>query len=149
MNKKSDSVRVVDIARPSEASTCSLPEFSAHVQAGFPSPADDYIERQLDLHELMVAHPAATFFVRVQGDSMRDAGIQSGDILVVDRSVEAVSGKIVVAVIDGEFTVKRFVISSDGPYLLPENSAYPKLKIEENTEFQIWGVVQYVIHKTV
>ncbi|MDA0859295.1 MAG: translesion error-prone DNA polymerase V autoproteolytic subunit, partial [Verrucomicrobia bacterium] len=86
----------------------SLPLFSARVQAGFPSPADDHLERSIDLNEELIRNPAATFFVRVKGESMQDAGIASGDILVVDRSLAPTDRKIVVAMIDGEFTVKRF-----------------------------------------
>lgn len=140
-------LKVVEISRAAEAAPAPLPAFSSSVQAGFPSPADDYVERQLDLNELMVQHPAATFFVRVEGESMRDAGIHTGDILVVDRSVEASSGKIVVAVVNGEFTVKRFTTDASGAYLVPENPEFPKLKLDEDSEFQIWGVVMYVIHR--
>lgn len=140
-------LKIVEISRAAESAPAPLPAFGSTVQAGFPSPADDYIERQLDLNELMVQHPAATFFVRVEGESMRDAGIHTGDILVVDRSVEAKNGKIVVAVVNGEFTVKRFTTDATGAYLVPENPDFPKLKIDENSEFQIWGVVMYVIHR--
>ncbi|MEM1282938.1 MAG: translesion error-prone DNA polymerase V autoproteolytic subunit [Chlamydiota bacterium] len=140
-------LKIVEISRAAEVAPAPLPEFSSAVQAGFPSPADDYVERQLDLNELMVQHPAATFFVRVEGESMRDAGIHAGDILVVDRSVEATNGKIVVAVINGEFTVKRFTNDATGAYLVPENPDFPKLKVDENSEFQIWGIVMYVIHR--
>lgn len=124
-----------------------LPFFTSSVQAGFPSPADDYVEKQLDLNELMVSHPSSTFFVKVEGESMRNAGIQSGDTLVVDRSITPSHGKIVVAIIDGEFTVKRLTIQNGKFYLVPENESFSKLKIDENSDFQIWGVVTYVIHK--
>ncbi len=127
-------------------SSCPLPEYLS-VQAGFPSPAEDHIERSLDLNELIVKHPAATFFVRVEGDSMRDAQIQSGDILVVDRSLEPVNGKIVVAIVNGEFTVKRLKIDQHGILLIPENAEYPVLRIHSGSDFQVWGVVTYVIHK--
>ena len=88
------------------------PLFSSGVSAGFPSPAEDHIDRKLDLNELLIQHPVATFFVRVAGESMKDAGINHGDILVVDRSLEAVSGKIVIAIVNGELTVKRFIQDS-------------------------------------
>lgn len=140
-------MKVVEMARVKERVLQPLPAFFSSVQAGFPSPADDHIETELDLHDLMVKHPAATFFVRVDGDSMCNAGIHSGDILVVDRSIEAVNGKIVVAVVNGEFTVKRFTLEEGGAYLVPENPDFPKLKIEEDTDFQVWGVVMYVIHR--
>lgn len=124
-----------------------LPLADTAVQAGFPSPANDYIEKTLDLNELMIQHPAATFFVRVSGDSMIDAGIQSGDILVVDRSVEPANGKIVVAVVDGEFTVKRLIKRQGKILLRAENSRFPDLSIDPDSDFEVWGVVMYVIHK--
>jgi len=124
-----------------------IPAFLSRVQAGFPSPAEDYMENQLNLNDLVIQHPAATFFVRVEGESMADANIHSGDILVVDRSLEAANGKIIVAVVNGEFTVKRFALKSDGVYLVPENLRYPSLKIESDSDFHVWGVVTYVIHK--
>lgn len=122
--------------------------FETGVAAGFPSPADDYAECSLDLQALLVKHPAATFFVRVEGDSMKDAGMQTGDILVVDRALTPQSGKIVVALIDGEFTVKRFKITGEKIYLAPENPRYPSIEVTERSDFQIWGVVTYVIHRS-
>lgn len=141
-------LKAVEIRRPKEGgSRFKLPIFSAAVQAGFPSPAEDHIEKRLDLNELVVRHPTATFFVRVEGESMSDANIHSGDILVVDRSLQPSHGKIVIAIIDGEFTVKRLRITAGGVFLMPENPKYPEIKIEPGTEFQIWGTVTYVIHK--
>lgn len=125
----------------------SLPLFSSRVQGGFPSPAEDYIEKQLDLNELLIEHPVATFYVRVEGDSMIGAGIHSGDLLVVDRSLNAQSGKIVVAVYNGEFTVKRFMKKGAGLFLQPENEGYPTIPVKEGDDFQVWGVVTYVIHR--
>lgn len=124
-----------------------LPFFCTQVSAGFPSPADDYVETQLDLNELIVKHPSATFFVKVDGNSMQDAGIASGDILVVDRSLSPSHGKIVVAIIDGEFTVKRLWIEKGRILLTPENAAYKPIEIKPDSQFQVWGVVTYVIHK--
>ncbi len=146
--KTETSLKIVDICRPALENPIPVPAFTSSVQAGFPSPAEDYIEKQLDINELVIQHPAATFFVRVEGESMRDANIHTGDILVVDRSVEPGNGKIVIAVIDGEFTVKRFVMDAEGAYLVPENPEFPTLKIEEGSDFQVWGVVTFVIHKT-
>lgn len=125
---------LIQIFRADTAHACPLPEFLASVSAGFPSPADDYIEKRLDLNELIIKHPHATFFVRVAGDSMRDAGILSGDILVVDRAIAPSHGKIVVAVINGKFTVKRIHIDSQE-------------YVNQEADFQVWGVVTYVIHK--
>lgn len=132
----------------SDPQPTALPAFlDGGIPAGFPSQAEDCVEYQLDLNELMVQHPTATFFVRVSGDSMNGAAIHDGDILVVDRSLEAGSGKIVVAILHGEFTVKRFISSASGVYLAAENPRYPPLKIEPDSDFQVWGVVTYVIHK--
>ena len=117
------------------------PQMSSSVSAGFPSPAADYVEASLDLNELLVKHPAATFFVRCSGDSMTGAGIYQGDILVVDRSVEPRDGMIVVAAIGGEFTVKRLSIKEGEAWLMPENPAYKPIKAGEGVELAIWGVV--------
>ena len=142
-------MRVIEIKRARISSgSFSLPLFTSSVPAGFPNPAEDEIEQALDLNALMIAHPAATFFVRVSGDSMKDAGIFSGDILVVDRSLEAANGKIVVAIIQGEFTVKRLVMRQNKIILAAENPAYAPIEITEESEFQVWGVVTYVIHRT-
>ena len=123
------------------------PLFLARISAGFPSPADDYMESALDLNAYLVRNPAATFMVRVGGDSMAGAGIADGDLLVVDRSEEAVSGKIVVAVLDGELTVKRLHIRRDVRRLVPENPKYKPLRIEPGQELQIWGVVTGVVKR--
>lgn len=124
-----------------------LPLFLSPVRAGFPSPADDYIEQQLDLNELVVRHPAATFYVRVRGDSMLGAGIHPGDILVVDRALQPACGSVVVAVLDGEMTVKRLGKSRGRPVLHAENPEYPDIPIPDGEGFEIWGVVSYVLHR--
>ena len=116
------------------------------VEAGFPSPADDYVERPLDLNELMVRRPEATFFVRVKGDSMEGADIRSGDILVVDRSLEARDGQVVVAILDGGFTVKRLRCRGGRVALEPENRSFPAIHVSPEQDFQVWGVVTYVVH---
>ena len=127
-----------------------LPLFLARVLAGrptgFPSPADDFIENRLDINAHLVKRPAATFFVRVQGNSMQDAGIHDGDILVVDRSLEPASGKVVVAAVDGELTVKRLEIRRGTMRLLPENGDYRPTEITDGMELTVWGVVTSVIH---
>lgn len=117
------------------------------VSAGFPSPADDYIEGQLDLNQHLIRHPAATFFVRVDGDSMIDAGIHPGDILIVDRALEPKDKNVVIANINGELTVKRIRIKYKKILLMPENENYPPLPIPAGMDFQVWGVVTYVIHE--
>lgn len=124
----------------------SLPLFAARVQAGFPSPADDHLERSIDLNEELIQHPAATFFVRVKGESMHDAGIQSGDILVVDRSLAPTDRKIVVAMIDGEFTVKRFRNQEGRIFLEAANDQFRKIEVSGDQELVVWGVVSFVIH---
>ena len=115
--------------------------------AGFPSPADDFLDKRLDLNEYLIKHPAATFYVRVHGDSMVRAGIQSGDILVVDRSLEPQHRRVVVAFVDGEFTVKRLLKRDGGIVLAPENPAYPEISIKPGMEMEVWGVVTAVIHE--
>lgn len=124
-----------------------LPLFLTKVSAGFPSPADDFIEKKLDINELLIKHPAATFLVRVSGTSMVNAGIKSNDILVVDRSLEVKNHNIVIAVIDGELTVKRFKKRNNKVYLLPANKDYNEIEIKQDQELIIWGVVTSVIHQ--
>ena len=123
-----------------------MPLFTGKVAAGFPSPADDYVEKNLDLNELLVQKPAATFFVRAQGESMLGAGIHPNDILVVDRSLEPVSGKVVICAINGELTVKRLERVNDQWQLKAENPAYANIIIHDDLELVIWGVVTNVIH---
>ena len=121
--------------------------YSSSVEAGFPSPADDYLEGGLDLHEHLVKRPASTFFVRVSGSSMEGAGIFSGDMLVVDRSLEAKNGDVVLAVLCGEMTVKRLIIKSDGVWLAPSNDRFKPMLVTEDVDFQIWGVCCHVVHE--
>lgn len=123
-----------------------LPLYLSRIKAGFPSPADNYIEKELDLNEYLIKHPAATFFVRVEGNSMIDAGIHSGDILIVDKSLEAKNNKIVIAVVNGELTVKRIKKTDKKVYLVAENDSYPPIEIKDDMDFVIWGVVTNVIH---
>jgi len=124
-----------------------LPFYTEKLSAGFPSPASDYLERALDLNEYLIKNPSATFFVEITGDSMINAGIHSGDILIVDRSLEARHDKIVVAVINGEFTVKRLSWQKGRIILVPENPVYKPIEIKEGMEFEIWGVATTVIHR--
>ncbi len=115
--------------------------FSCSVEAGFPSPAEDHIETTLDINELLIEHPAATFFVRVAGDSMINAGIHEGDVLVVDRSKKAVDNSIVIALVNGEYTVKRLSINKGEIELHPENINYSPIRLSGQDELIIWGVV--------
>lgn len=147
-NISSHNIRVERIIKPDVTSELELPLFLESVSAGFPSPADDYLEERIDLNKQLVKHPTATFFVRVTGDSMIDAGIHSGDTLIVDRSLEPKNGSIVIAVLNGELTVKRLATESNRIYLMPENKNYEPIEILEETQFEIWGVVTNVIHPT-
>ena len=130
-------------ARPAAA-----PLFLARISAGFPSPADDYVERALDLNAHLVRNPAATFMVRVSWDSMTGAGILDGDILVVDRAEEATPGRIVVAVLDGELTVKRLQVRRGARLLVAENPRYPPVRVDPGQELRLWGVVVGVVRRT-
>ena len=123
----------------------ALPLYASRVPAGFPSPADDYVDQRLDLNDL-IDRPAATFFVKVTGHSMTGASINDGDLLVVDRSIEAVDGKIVIAAVNGELTVKRLAMTSGEVWLMPENPAFSPLQLKEGLDCVIWGVVTRVIH---
>ena len=124
-----------------------LPLFEGTVQAGFPSPADNYIESKIDLNEHLVKHPSSTFFVKVDGLSMIDAGIYPGDILIVDKSLNAKSGQIVIAILNSEFTVKTLIFDKNKKYLQPANKDYKTIDLDEYEDYQIWGVVVYIIHK--
>lgn len=131
---------------PDLSTRYALPIFLGRLPAGFPSPADDYLEGKLDLNRHLIKHPAATFFVRVTGDSMIGAGIHSGDLLVVDRSLEPADKHVVVAVLDGELTVKRLFKQHGILRLLPENRNYQPIEIAPQQTIEIWGVVTSVIH---
>lgn len=123
-----------------------LPFYQDRISAGFPSPAQSELEETLDLNELLIQHPAATFFLRVSGSSMINAGIHDNDILVVDRSLEPSHGKIVIASVNGELTVKRLYRNDNRVKLVPENDAFTPLDITEEMDMRIWGVVTSVIH---
>ena len=122
---------------------------SGSVVAGFPSPAEQYLEPPLDLNELLVKRPAATYFVRVEGDSMSGAGISDGDLLVVDRSLEPEDGSTVIACVDGEFTVKTYRRDKKGVRLEAANPAYPPIKFAGEMELRVFGVVTAVVHRLV
>ncbi len=141
---------VIEIGRAREprpaADPCPLAFFTSRVEAGFPSPADDYLEGTLDLNEHLIRRPAATFFLRVSGDSMTGAGIYPGDILIVDRSLPPADGRIVIAVVDGELTVKRLSRRPGRIRLLPENPRYPPIDITAEQDLRVWGVVVHAVH---
>ena len=125
--------------------------YSSKVEAGFPSPADNYIEQELDIKEYLIKNPEATFLVKATGESMNNAGILNGDILIVDRSIEPKNNSIVITSIDGELTVKRLIIKLGGEksYLQSENSKYPNIELGLESNVKIWGVVTYAIHHVI
>jgi len=139
-------MNVEAVDAPDLSTRYKLPVFLGRLPAGFPSPADDYSEGKLDLNRHLIKHPAATFFVRVSGDSMIEAGIHTGDILVVDRSLEAIDGNVIVAALDGELTVKRLYKREKTLRLLPANKNYQPIEIQAQQSFEVWGVVTSVIH---
>ena len=136
----------MEIFKPCMKYSQNFPLYTSKVSAGFPSPADDNLEKSLDLNSHLVKHPAATFFVRVNGDSMINAGINDNDILVVDRSIKPSHGKVVIAVLDGQMTVKRLYQRSGKVILMPENNLYKPIEITNDTNIEIWGVVTSAVH---
>lgn len=124
-----------------------LPLADAGIRAGFPSPAQDYMDIAIDLNQELVRHPSTTFYGRVKGDSMEDAHVFDGDILVIDKSLEPQNNDMAVCYLDGEFTLKYIELTDDGVSLIPANSKYPVIKVTESQELIIWGVVTYIIHK--
>ena len=141
------SMEELKIYRADTFSAVELPFADEGVRAGFPSPAQGFMENSIDLNHDLVRHPESTFYARVGGDSMRDAGVFEGDLLVVDKSVTAVSGDMAVCVLNGEFTVKFVDVCADGVRLRPANDAYETIRVEEGDSFEVWGVVTFVIHK--
>jgi len=137
----------VEIILPKQGKSQAMPLFSVSVSAGFPSPADDHMSGKLDLNEHLIQHPTATFFVRVNGESMIDASIHDGDLLIVDKALDAKDGDVVLAVLNGEFTVKRLAIKLDTTYLMPENKEFTPIEVTPEMEASIWGVVTNVIHR--
>ena len=117
------------------------------IRAGFPSPAQDYLEQAIDLNKEIVKHPASTLYGRVVGDSMKDEGIEEGDILVIDKSLDLLDDDLAVCAIDGEFTVKRVRLEKDAASLIPANPDYPKIKVTADNDFIVWGIVTYTIKK--
>jgi DNA polymerase V len=117
------------------------------ISAGFPSPADDFKELRISIDQEVVRNEEATFYARVSGESMQGAGLDDGDLLVIDRSMEPQHDKIAVCYIDGEFTVKRLKVAADGVFLIPENPKYQPIKVTEENELIIWGIVTYVVKK--
>ena len=117
------------------------------VPAGFPSPAQDHTDDGIDLNRELIRHPASTFCARVAGDSMCDCGIDDGDLLIIDKSLEPQEGRIAVCFVDGEFTLKRISVRQDGIWFVPANPQYPALHVTDGSNFQVWGIVSYVVKK--
>ena len=133
--------------KPDYESELRIPFIPDGVSAGFPSPAADFMENNIDLNKELSENPLATFYIKVKGNSMIDAGINDKDVLIVDRSIEPQDNKIAICFIDGEFTVKRIKLEKDCLYLMPENSNYSPIKVTEENQLIIWGIVTYVIKK--
>jgi DNA polymerase V len=138
---------VLEFFTPMQGKNLELNLYTTKISAGFPSPAEDFLDRKLDLNEYLIRNPSATFLVRVSGISMINAGIFDGDLLIVDRSLEATNGKVVIGVINGEFTVKRIIRKGKRLFLQPENEKYTPIEVTEDMDFKTWGVVVYTIHK--
>jgi DNA polymerase V len=147
-NKKAKEPILPEIIFPDKDSSLLLNLYTSHIPAGFPSPAEDFMEKRLDLNDHLIRNPASTFLVRVKGNSMVNAGIFDGDLLIIDRSIEATDGKIILGVLNGEFTIKRINKKGKKLLLAPENENYQPIEITEEMDFQIWGVVTFSIHKT-
>ncbi|WP_045221538.1 LexA family protein [Desulfonatronum thioautotrophicum] len=137
------------VARLVRRTMLKTPLLLCRLPAGFPSPAEDFLEKRLDLNEYLVRNPPATFLVRVSGQSMKDAGIFDGDMLVVDKSLEPISGSVVVAIVHGEFTVKTLLLRHGKAYLVPANSDFKDIEITSEMDCEVWGVVNSVIRKLV
>lgn len=131
--------------RPEESEPMEVPLAGNGVRAGFPSPAEDHAEKRLDLARLIVKHPEATFYARVEGDSMQDECVEDGDLLVVDKSLRPEDGSLAVSYLDGEFTLKRVRIEEGKIRLVPSNGKYPVIEVSPENDFRIWGVVTYVV----
>lgn len=136
---------ILDFYAPDYSTELELPFVDVGISAGFPSPADDFIELRIDLNKELIKHKDSTFFAKVKGDSMKNAGIFDGDLLIIDKSLEPQDGKIAICQIDGEFTVKRIKKENDVVWLIAENEDYKPIKVTEENELMIWGIVIHSI----
>ena len=135
----------IDIYSASSESELELPVISGGISAGFPSPAMDFIDLTIDLNKHVVKHPSSTFYGRVKGESMKDEGINDGDLLVIDKSLEPTDGKIAICYIDGEFTVKKIKLEKEVCWLMPANKDYQPIKVTKDNDLIIWGIVTHVL----
>ncbi len=145
--KKVINTKNLTIYSPEKTQLKERPIVNEDISAGFPSPAEDFKEIRISLDKELIENEDATFYARVRGNSMVDANIEDGDLLVIDRSIETRNGKIAVCMIDGEFTIKRLKVEKDCVYLMPENKKYKSIKVTEENELIIWGIITYVIKK--
>ena len=136
---------LIEITTADTDTALNLPFVENGISAGFPSPALDFVDASIDLNKHLIKHPSATFYGRVKGDSLKNAGIDNGDLLIIDRSIEPTNGKIAVCYIDGEFTAKRIQLSKKEIWLIPENENYNPIRVTEDNNFLIWGIVTHVI----
>lgn len=143
--KKTPNIKNITIYTPNKLTTIERPVVNEDISAGFPSPAEDFKEIRISLDKELVKNEDATFYARVRGNSMVDANIEDGDLLVIDRSIAASTGKIAVCMLDGDFTIKRLKVEKDCLYLMPENKNFKPIKVTKENEFIVWGIVTYVI----
>lgn len=136
---------LIEITTADTDTALNLPFVENGISAGFPSPALDFVDASIDLNKHLIKHPSATFYGRVKGDSLKNAGIDNGDLLIIDRSIEPTNGKIAVCFIDGEFTAKRIQLNKKEIWLIPENENYNPIRVTEDNNFLIWGIVTHVI----
>tara|TARA_B100000953_G_scaffold299460_1_gene299423 strand:- start:1065 stop:1514 length:450 start_codon:yes stop_codon:yes gene_type:complete len=136
---------IIEFFSSSSEVAIKLPFVTEGISAGFPSPADDFLDVSIDLNKHLIKNPSSTFYGRVRGNSMIDAGIENGDLLIIDKSLEPINGKVAVCYIDGEFTVKRIQIEKKVVWLVAENKDYLPIKVTETNDFLIWGIVTHVI----
>lgn len=140
-------IEISQVKPVEDEQTSGLQFFETRVQAGFPSPAQGEYADSIDLNRALITNPAATFCARVIGNSMVDAGINEGDLLIIDRSITPLDGNIAVCFIDGDFTVKRLSVREDGVFLTPANASFPEIQVTEDSSFQVWGVVSHIIKR--
>lgn len=143
--KRLHTANTIDFFTASTETSLEIPFVEESIKAGFPSPADDFLDISIDLNKELIKNPPATFFGRVNGDSMKDLGIDDGDLIIIDKSLEPTNGKIAVCFIDGEFTLKKIQIDKDCLWLVPANEKYKPIKVTEDNDFVVWGVVVHVI----
>ena len=145
MSKKKASIKNIEILGRKKSTILARPIVNEDIAAGFPSPAEDFKEVRISLDKELIKNEDATFYARVRGNSMIDANIEDGDLLVIDKSIESRDGRIAICMVDGEFSIKRLKVEKDCVYLMPENKKYKPIKVTKENELIIWGIVTYVI----